>query len=212
MNLGGLAQTAARIREKLEAKYAARERALPLAREAIRSSANAIRAAHRGEFEPARSLLNRVRAALDEAEAVLAAHPDIYYAGFIHDAQKEYAEGCITLAAIAGEPLPDPEALGVSYPAYLNGLGEAIGELRRHLLDLIRDNALPRCEEILALMDDFYGLLVTIDFPEAMTGGLRRTTDAARAILERTRGDLTLALRQHQLERRMASLQDQLEE
>ena len=133
----------------------------------------------------------------------LADHPDIFYAGFVHDAQKEYAEASLTLALIDGRPLPTPAELGASCAAYLNGLGEAVGELRRHLLDSLRNGEVERCEGVLAAMSDIYDVLVTMDYPEAVTEGLRRTTDAVRGILERTRGDLTMALVSRRLERRI---------
>jgi len=203
----GLEAIGERIRAELAAKYGAREKALPLAREVIRFSANGIRAIHREEFELARELLEKAREALAKASAALSEHADIFYAGFIFDAQKEYAEGRATLALVAGERLPSPEDLGVGNAAYLNGLGEAVGELRRHLLDQVRLGEMDRGESLLMRMDDIYTLLVTMDFPDAMTGGLRRTTDVVRGILEKTRGDLTVTLRQSRLERSLADFE-----
>jgi len=206
----GLEEIGERIRAELTAKYEAREKALPLAREVIRFSANAIRAIHREEFELARELLEKAGGALARASMALSEHPDIFYAGFISDAQKEYAEGRATLALVAGERLPSPAELGVGNAAYLNGLGEAVGELRRHLLDQVRLGEMDRGESLLTRMDDIYTLLVTIDFPDAMTGGLRRTTDVVRGILEKTRGDLTLTLRQSRLERNLAGFEERV--
>jgi len=189
------------------AKDAAREKALRLSREIIRYSANAIRAVHRQEKVNAEQLLVSAHALLRElANDVLQKHDDLVHAGFVHDAQKEFAEASTTLALVTGKPLPEPEALGVSYPAYLNGLGEAVGELRRYLLDSLRRNDLSRCEELLAIMDDIYAVLITMDFPEGITYGLRRTSDAVRGILERTRGDLTLVLRQKELEKKLEQI------
>jgi translin len=146
-------------------------------------------------------LVSRAGQLLAEAKAALGDHGDILHAGFVHDAAKEYAEARVTLALISGEGgLPDYETLGVEVPAYLNGLAEAVGELRRYLLDRLNAGEIERCEEVLEVMDEVYGALVTFDFPDAMTGGLRRTTDSVRGILERTRGDLVLAARQRQLE------------
>ena len=196
------------VRARFADKHQARERALPLCREALRHSANAIRAVHRQEFARAEELIDRARDLLSQAKEGLGDHPDIYHAGFVHDAQKEYAEACASLAVIAGRPLPTPEALAVELSAYLNGLGEAVGELRRHLLDKLRAGEVDHCEGILAAMDDIYGVLVTLDYPDAMTGGLRRTTDAVRGILERTRGDLTLSVRQRELEQRLAQFEE----
>lgn len=195
----------------LAAKNAAREAALSRCREALRDSANAVRAVHRGEFEKAEALLKEADRLLSEAKAALRDHLDILYAGFIHDADKEYAEARLTLALVSGNgALPRPETLGVELPAYLNGLGEAVGELRRYLLDTLRRGDIERCEECLAVMEEVYALLVTFDYPDAMTGGLRRTTDAVRAILERTRGDLALAIRQRDLEKRLSEFEERL--
>lgn len=187
-----------RILENFAEKNAAREKALTASRTLIRMSANAIRSVHRGEFARAESMLDEARQVRDDAVAALAGHGDIYHAGFLHDAQKEYAEACTTLALLSGDAIPEPEALGVEYPAYLNGIAEAVGELRRMLLDRLRDGRYEGCEELLQAMDDIYSVLVTIDYPDAMTGGLRRTTDQTRGILEKTRGDLTMAMVQRE--------------
>lgn len=194
------------LRDHLDAKNRARELAYPLCRKSIRLSANAIRAVHRDEKQEAESLMDEVRLNLDEAAAALADHPDVRFAGFFHDAAKEYAEARITHALVFGLPVPGPKEIRVEPAAYLNGLGEAIGELRRHLLDLMRRDELARSEQLLESMDDIYYLLISMDYPDAITGGLRRTTDVARSIIERTRGDLTTTLIQAKL---MHSLEDQ---
>jgi translin len=199
------------VRAHFVSKNEARERGLPLCREAIRHSANAIRAVHRGEFEAARELKDRAGELVGQARDALRDHPDILHAGFVHDAQKEYAEASLTLALVAGRPLPTPDDLGVQPAAYLNGMGEAVGELRRHLLDSLRGGDVEHCEGCLSAMDDIYSVLVTFDYPDAMTGGLRRTTDAVRGILERTRGDLTLAVRQRDLERKLGEFEKGLQ-
>ena len=199
------------IRARFVSKNVARERALPLCREAIRHSANAIRAVHRGEFETAKELRDRAGDLLRQAKEAVREHPDIFHAGFVHDSQKEFAEASLTLALVAGRPLPTPGDLNVEHAAYLNGLGEAVGELRRHLLDSLRSGDVDRCEGLLTSMDDIYSVLVTFDYPDAMTGGLRRTTDAVRGILERTRGDLTLAVRQRDLERKLGDFEKGLQ-
>ncbi len=187
-----------RILDHFAAKNAACEQALSASRAIIRMSANAIRAVHRGEFGQAEQMLDEARRVRDEAVAALDGHADVYYAGFLHDAQKEYAEARTTLALLRGGSIPSPEELGVEYPAYLNGIAEAVGEMRRMILDRLRAGHYDGCEEILDAMDDIYSVLVTIDFPDAMTGGLRRTTDQTRGILEKTRGDLTMAIVQRQ--------------
>jgi translin len=190
----------------------AREKGLKLSRDSIRYSANAIRAVHRGEYDQARELIKSSQACIEDMGEALANHGELLYGGFVHNGQKEYAEACITLALVHGDALPEPGELGVHYAAYLNGLAEAAGELRRHLLDTLRGGNVSRCEEILESMDDIYSLLVTIDFHDALTGGLRRSTDMVRGVLERTRGDLTIALRQRELERKLESFEGKLSE
>jgi translin len=199
---------AGRIREEFSVRDAVRERTLSSCREVIRLSATAIRAVHRWEYGPARKLLKQARGVLEGIDEGSPGTPRS--GGYVHDAQKEFVEGCVTLALVTGEALPEPEGLGVSSAAYLNGLGEAVGELRRYLLDAIRRGDLAPGEELLAAMDDIYGVLVTMDFPDAITGGLRRTTDAVRGILERTRGDITLASEQRGLERKLEALEEKL--
>ncbi len=203
-NLDAMAE---QIRKELSAKDEAREKMLPLCREAIRYSGNAIRAVHRQEFDEAMKLLQSAHNQLTEAEKAVAEHSELANTGAIRDAQKELAEASITLALVTGKPLPKPDTLGVDVAAYLNGLGEAVGELRRYLLDGMRQGDLSRGEELLSVMDDIYSVLVTMDFPDALTGGLRRTTDMVRGVLERTRSDLTLAIRQKALEARLAEFQ-----
>lgn len=191
------------VRERFASKNAAREKALPLCRDAIRFSANAIRAVHRHEFEKARELAGKAGEQLRIAKESLVDHADIYYAGFVHDSQKEFAEASITLAMVEGGRLPTPTDLDVEHAAYLNGMGEAIGELRRHLLDTLRTGDIASCEQWLTAMDEMFGIMVTVDYPDAMTGGLRRTTDNVRGILERTRGDYTMSLQQKRLEEKI---------
>jgi translin len=199
-----------KIRTNFEAKTKVRDETLRLSRELIRHCANAIRATHRGEFENATGLLATAKALASEMVDGVADYADLYHAGYTQDALKEFAEASITYALITDRPLPDPDELGVEYAAYLNGLGEAAGELRRHVLDLIRHGELERGEEILSMMDDIYGILVTIDFPNAVTGGLRRTTDMVRGVLERTRGDLTMSLRQDKLQQALRDFEEKV--
>lgn len=195
----------------LEQKHAARERALPRSRSAIRFCANSIRATHRHEFETARQLLNEADKLLSEITSDLRTHPDVFYAGFVQDAQKEFAEASTFFALAQNEPFPLAEELSIDWAPYLNGLGEAVGELRRYVLDQLRRGHVEDSEVYLGQMDDIYALLITVDFPDAVTGGLRRTTDAARGILEKTRGDLTVAVGQAQLQRSLLALRQELQ-
>ena len=210
MNTDGLPAIADAIRGHLDAKHKAREQALSLSRDVVRLSANAIRAVHRGEFTSAEELLARAKDNLDRTREGLREHTDIFHAGFVHDAQKEFAEAHTTLALIAGRPLPGADDLGVMGASYLNGLGETVGELRRHLLDSLRAGDIAHCEECLTAMGDIYDILITMDYPEAVTAGLRRTADAMRGILERTRGDFTMAYVQRQLEEKLREIQERL--
>jgi translin len=187
------------FQKRLDEKMSAREVALPAARQATRLSANAIRAIHRGEGKEATRLLEEARAALDRGEEAVADHPDVRWAGFLHDGQKEYAEAQLTRAVIEGDGLPTPDDIGVTVAAYLNGIAETIGELRRSVLDLLRAGDVSRAEGLLSTMEEMFHLLVTIDYPDAITGNLRRWTDVARGIIEKTRGDLTTSLVQKDL-------------
>jgi translin len=197
---------AAKLRPYFAAEDEAREKALRSCRRVIRCSADAIRAVHRQEYDKAEQLLDSARELLRESDHDLAGHGRLLYSGFVHDAQKEFAEGFITLALIAGKDLPKPKSLDVSNAAYLDGLGESVGELRRYILDSLRREDFSRCEELLTVMDGIYGILITMDFPELLAHGLRRTTDAIRGIIERTRGDLTVALGQKKLETKLDDL------
>ncbi|MFN8521515.1 MAG: haloacid dehalogenase [Chloroflexota bacterium] len=173
--------------------------------------ANSIRAVHRGEIAQADALIEQARSVARGITDDLRDHPDLYHAGYVQDALKELVEAIATHGLVTGQGLPAPSALGIPVPAFLNGLAECVGELRRWVLDQLRQGDLSRCESILQTMDDIYGLLVTIDYPDALTGGLRRTTDLARGILERTRGDLTFALRQQHLEAALARVESDLQ-
>jgi len=201
--LTNLESIADQIRLGFSVKDAAREKILPLCREVIRHCSQAIRAIHRQEFELAKELLGVARNLLNEVFQAVASCSELGYADFVREAQKEFAEGSITLALVIGKQLPSPDELGIAAAAYLNGLGEAVGELRRYLLDGMRQGDLSRGEELLAAMDDIYSVLVTMDFPDAITSGLRRTTDIVRGVLEKTRSDLTLVIQQKNLENRL---------
>jgi translin len=188
------------FQRRFEEKTAAREKALVAARRSIRFSANAIRAIHRGELDQAHELMEQSRQAIQAGrEAVGRDHADVYFAGFLQDAQKEYSEARLTEAVVTGTDLPKPEDLGVELAPYLNGMGESIGEGRRAILDLLRKGEIEESERILTTMEDMYYVLASIDYPDAITGHLRRTTDIARSIMEKTRGDLSLSLVQRGL-------------
>ncbi len=199
----GLELIEEKIRQTFVAKTAARDAALVKSREVIRHCSLSIRASHRGEYDNAAKILETARSVADAMKADVAPYPDLHYTGYVQDALKEVTEAHIVLALLTNQPIPDPDALGVDYAAYLNGLGEAATEMRRYILDIIRHEQLERSEAMLQAMDDIYSMLVTMDFPDALTGGLRRQTDIVRGVLEKTRGDLTVAWRQEKLEERL---------
>ena len=199
-----------RIRRSLDARTSARDQALARTRLLVRHCANAIRAIHRNERELAEENLENARELVQLLQDSLDEYPDLYYAGYTQDALKEYAEACIVFALLLDNHLPEPEKLGLEYATYLQGLAEAAGELRRRCLDLLRHGHSTEAERLLTYMDDIYAILITMDYPDAITGGLRRLTDLVRGVTERTRGDLTISLRQEQLERSLRRLEDQL--
>lgn len=188
------------IRANLDAVHAAREAGLAACRRTIRASGSSIRAVHRRDADRAAALRAEAREALVQAQAAVFPYPAVAFAGFLHDAEKEYAEAALCASLVAGTPLPSPQELGVELPAWLNGLAEAASELRRHLLDRLRGGELAVAEDLLSAMEDVYDLLVTIDYPDAVTGGLRRTADGLRAVLERTRSDFTTTILQVRLQ------------
>lgn len=211
MAIDKLQDIAGRIHQDFEARSLARDKALLRSRKLIRHCASSIRATHRLEFDTAAKLLHAAEEIATSLVSDLQAYPDLYYAGYTQDALKEYAEANITYAFVKGNPLPEPQELGVEYPAYLGGLAEAVGELRRHTLDLMRRDDTQRAEELLGIMDEVYDALVTFDFPDALTRGLRRQTDMVRGVTERTRGELTVAVRQDGLRRAIGDFEKKLD-
>lgn len=210
--LTGLDAIAEKIRPELDVIDAVRETAYKLSREIVRSSSTTIKHMHRGEVDEARAQLEETRALTRQMQDALANAPGISRGGFVGDAEKEYVEAAIVVSCIAGERLQTPEELGVEGAVWLNGISEVVGELRRHVLDLIREGEPERAEEHLDAMDDIYHVIMSFDYPDAITLGLRRRSDAARGMVERTRGDLTNALRQAALERRLAEVEQMLAE
>lgn len=205
-----LESIADQIRRSFDAQTSARDQALSLARALIRHCALAIRAVHRQELNTMNEHLSEAHRLAANLKNTLAKYPDLYYAGYTQDALKEYVEACNTCALINNQPLLTPEELGVTPATYLNGLAEVIGELRRRILDILRHGYSNEAERLLENMDDIYAVLVTIDYPDAITNSLRRQTDIARSIMERTRSDVTFSLRSEQLSRAMSNLSRQL--
>jgi translin len=211
--MSDLQSIAEAMRAAFVAKNAARDEAISRSRELIRHCAEAIRAIHRREWGRADEKLAQARAGANDLSAGIAAYPDLYHSGYTQDALKEVVEAFCTSAIVRGQPLPTPEALGVETATYLNGLAEAATELRRFILDILRreDGSLTESERLLEWMDDIYDELVTFDFPDALTGGLRRQTDIVRGVLERTRGDLTTTVQQMRLQDALRRVEGKLE-
>ncbi len=199
-----LDKVGSRIKKSLDNKDKSREKGLPLTRKVIRFSSEIIKMAHRGQLQESRTLLEEAGRILREAQKCLEKYPDIYYGGFLQSAEKEYAEATITLALIKKQSLPSPELLKVGETSYLRGMGEAIGEMRRYILDSIRKAQLSDCERLLGLMDEMYYFLFSFDYPEPLVRGLRRTVDSARGLIERTRADVTNAVCQKRLEEKLS--------
>jgi translin len=199
-----------RIRQSLDARNAARDQALSHARTLTRYCSQAIRAIHREESGLAQENLEEARQLANALRENLLPYPDLYYAGYTQDALKEFVEASVVYALLSNENLPGPEDLSVEDSTYLKGLAEAAGELRRKCLDILRNGHSGEAERLLNDMDEIYSALVTMDYPDALTGGLRRLTDLVRGVTERTRGDMTLSLRQEQLEQSMRRLEAKL--
>jgi len=206
-NLDDIAE---RIHQSFEDRTAQRDRLLSQARSLTRHCANAIRAVHRSENDLAEQNLAEAKKLADMLRAIQADYPDLFFAGYSQDALKEFAEATIVYALLNEEQLPTPEELDIEFATYLQGLAEAVGELRRRCLDALLKGRSSEAERLMVLMDDIYAALVTMDYPDAITGGLRRLTDIARSIIERTRGDLTLSLRQEQLDDHLRQVAEEL--
>ena len=198
------------IRLAFDERTAARDRALSQARQLTRACSLAIRAVHRDETDTMNGHLAEARQLADALKTDLARHTDLFFAGYTQDALKEFVEANVTCALIQNQVLLTPQELGVADATYLNGLAEVVGELRRRTLDILRHGYSQEAERLLGIMDDIYSVLVTMDYPDAITNGLRRQTDLARGIIEKTRGDITFSLRGEHLEQAISQLSDQL--
>ena len=198
------------VRQDFERRHQVREKALRLARELTTRSAHAIRAIHRGEVEEAEANMQEARSIVDELKKSVEQDAEIYYSGYTQDAIKEFVEARLTINMIQNKPLALPAELGVECAPYLNGLAESTGELRRRCLDILRQGYSDDAERLLNLMDEIYSLLVTVDYPDAITHGLRRQTDLVRSIVERTRADLTTSLGEQRLQQSLKEFEKRI--
>ena len=205
-----LENIADRIRQKFDVRTAMRDQALAQARQLTRACSLAIRAVHRDDKETMETQLTQAHNLANKIRGELASHADLYYAGYTQDALKEFVEANVTCALIQRQALQTPEELGVEDSTYLNGLAEVVGELRRRTLDILRHGYSQEAERLLNHMDEIYSVLVTMDYPDAITNGLRRQTDLARGIIEKTRGDVTFSLRGEDLTQAIRQLSSQL--
>ncbi len=209
--MADLEHIAEQAHASFEARTQARDQALVTARQITRHSAYAIRAIHREEWDLADDHIAQARQMVDDLVHNLKPHPDLYYAGYTQDAIKEFAEASLVRAMVANHPLPDPADLRLEMNTYLNGLAETVGELRRRCLDILRMGYSQEAGRLLSSMDEIYAILVTMDYPDAITNGLRRQTDLVRGILERTRADLTISLREDELKQKLDELSSRLD-
>jgi translin len=201
---------AERIRQNFDVRTSKRDEALKQARQLTRACSLAIRAVHRDDQETMEANLAEAHTLADNLRDELKDHPELFFAGYTQDSLKEFVEANVTCALIQNQPLQTPEELGVEDATYLNGLAEVVGELRRRTLDILRSGYSEEAERLLGYMDEIYSVLVTIDYPDAITNGLRRQTDLARGIIEKTRGDVTFSLRGEQLTQAIRGLSSQL--
>ena len=165
-----------------------------------------IKAVHRLQWDLVGERQAIMHSAVAELRAAVKDHPQLEYSGYSQDALKEYVEAELICAIVRGaEDLPTPQDLSVGPDTYLNGMAEAASEIRRYILDLLRSEKATDVEPLLDTMDAIYTILFSFDFPDAITGGLRRHVDQLRAVLERTRGDVTSSIREQRL---MAAMRD----
>jgi len=205
-----LEKIAEQIRQKFDVRTSMRDQALAQARQLTRACSLAIRGVHRDDQEAMDANLTEAHVLADKLRNELGNYPDLFYAGYTQDALKEFVEANVTCALIQSQPLLTPEELGVDESTYLNGLAEVVGELRRRTLDILRHGYSQEAERLLNHMDEIYSVLVTMDYPDAITNGLRRQTDLARSIIEKTRGDVTFSLRGEHLTQAISKLSGQL--
>ncbi len=198
------------IRAEFEEVEQARDKAYQQSRQLVSVCAKSIRAIHREEWTRAEELMTQARIDANKLVEVVSPYPNLYHAGYTQDALKEYAEAYLTYALVRNLPLPTQEDLGTESNTWLNGLAEAATELRRRILDIIRHGHSEEAERLLGTMDEIYSILVTFDFNDSITLGLRRRTDTVRAVLERTRGDVTTSLRQADLEQALEALESRI--
>lgn len=202
----------AALKDRAQLMHQGREAGLSLCRSLIQCSAKCIRHVHRHQFQEAHALLVEAKAISARARESLNPFPELYHAGYLHDAEKEMVEAAAVLAMVEDRAYPSADELGVGIMSYLNGMGEAASEVRRYCLDEMRRGNLVKAEGILVQMETVYDDLITFDFPDAMTGGLRRTCDALRAVIERTRSDLTATVSQQALVAELRATREKLAE
>ncbi|NJE03309.1 haloacid dehalogenase [Thermococcus sp. MV11] len=195
------------IRAVLDEKDSLREEALKLTREIVRLSGDAVKALHRGEVERARERLELAGRKVAELREMLSDHRDLYHTGYVQSAHQEFVEASLFFAYITGEEYPSPGELGVPHADYALGIGDFIGELRRHFLLLLLAGDIEGAEKTYRTMEETYEELMTLEYPKGLVN-VRVKQDQARGILERTLEDLTRAKLSKSLEDKLTQVQN----
>ena len=177
---------------KLEQRFESREKLLMTAREAIRYSGEAISLAHRGKAKEAEEKFELAKAKAKEIAEVVKNFPDLLY-GDVGTAFQEVSEAAFVLSVYLGKDLPSPEELGVPEFHYLLGAADAVGEMRRRVLELLRKGEKEKAEETYSIMEEIYEVLWELEYPKSLVPNLRQKIDYMRRILEDTHHDLFIA-------------------
>jgi translin len=202
-----LEEIAERIESRLEEKDQVREVAIKSARAINRLSGSIVHLIHKGE--DVRPMMNE---ALDETHrlrSLLEDYPEIWESGLVEGALQELAEAAILLALVHDDELPDPDDMGITGNAYLLGMADAIGELRRFALEKLREGEVDEAKIYLEIMEEIFLVIMRFDFPDALIP-IRRKQDVARSLLEKTRGDVAVAVNSARLQMRMDELSRKL--
>jgi len=188
------------ITESLELLYQDREEILKLSRSIIRDCSIAIKNIHRKEFNKFQEKLNSIK--IDHQSLVKLVDKNLgVFFKYLKTPEQEYAEAIAFYSIINKKNIPTPLELRINPLNFILGLADVIGELRRYALDNIRNSQFEDLNDILEGMDEIYTYLFTIDYPSAVTQDLRHKVDVARNIIEKTRGDISLAIQMDDLKR-----------
>ncbi|WP_457619607.1 hypothetical protein [Methanopyrus sp.] len=199
--IGNLRETIEDIRGELDALDEARDEAQVVLRDLHKLSSEAVYEVHRGNLEEARRRLDEAAELVSKLHDLLGDFPELLRTGFAENHLQEYAEAEILYSIVKDLRAPSPEEINVSPRAYLLGLLDAVGELRRIVVDALREGDLDRAEEFLGIMEEIYSLTMTFDYPRSVVPNLKRKQDVARSLLEKTRSEVTIAGKTEELKR-----------